>query len=158
MDNEIEMVSAREYARRNGYSDNTVSRWLREGKLNGVKCNQQWMVDPTQKAPYKKNEHRQMADKSRILCRTCTRVRNVSQFTETGAIRLQCRDCHKHATTHKKYPCRASVISYAIDLAIYQELSKADESIKADRRRRVEAHAERIQSLGLAGNGRYWKD
>lgn len=158
MDSEIEMVSASEYARRNGYSDSTVCSWLREGKLNGVKCNQQWLVDPRQKAPYNKNEHRQLTDKSRILCGTCTRVRTMSQFTETGAIRRQCRDCHTYATTHKKYPHRASVISYAIDLAIYQELSNADENIRADRKRRVEAHAERIQSLGLAGNGTDWKD
>ena len=82
----------------------------------------------------------------------------MSHYTNTGAIRRQCRDCHTYASTHKKYPHRASVISYAIDLAIYQELSNADENIRADRKRRVEAHAERIQSLGLAGNGTDWKD
>lgn len=116
------------------------------------------MICPNQAPPYSKNRVGDFTEQSRLRCGTCKRSRYLAHYTPTGVTRRQCRDCHKYASTYKKFPHRASVISYAIDLAIYQELSNADENIKADRKRRVEAHAERIQSLGLAGNGKDWKD
>ena len=158
MDRETETVSAREYARLHGLRPNTVSKWARDGKLSAIRTNGSWRIWPGQKPPYSKNDNKKLAGRPRIKCCSCRRVRYAIHYTESGAARKQCRDCHRYASTYKKFPFRASVISYKIDLAIYREMAIADESIKADRRQRIEKHAERIQNLGLAGNGTEWED
>ena len=150
-------ISARHYARKHGVNPGTVSKWAKEGRLPCIRTNAGWQIDPNAEPPRKQARRAAFVrSDGTMVCQTCKRTRMLKEFSESGLTRGRCKDCANYLAVKGKNPTKPSVISYAMDLAIWRELQYASKEVKQIREEKIQEHARRIEAAGLAGDGKDW--
>lgn len=154
------MISTADYSRKYNANRTTVARWASEGRLYGFKQGRCWVVADE---PAKQGATTSARDKfsgGKIKCGTCRRrlSRHAYSDSDSGMASGRCIDCTNYLQRKRFGSKTPATISYGLDLEVWRELENMPEEIRRDRAAKMRAHAERIEAMGLAGDGKDWPD
>lgn len=145
-------LSANQYAAKHGGHASSIIRKVMGGRHDGTKVNNVWMILD---APTPLRAHTNWQVKKR--CGMCKVIKD--RWADFSPSRQgsngTCKECnaqlgrrYRGATTMPEY------ISYAQELKALSEQRSTPEDMKPLRAAAIQAQAERIAAMGLAGNGK----
>jgi len=153
------MIPANAYAKKHGLANSTVHSLARRGKIghrrDGVFLHVDDVPPPT---PTKGRSHRGDAK----FCGGCGLWKPLSEYSPSRRVRPGglCRQCNAHRERVRSGKATSpESISYKREIVAQLELQEAREHSRLrEREARIQAHAERIEAMGLCGDGEDWPD